>query len=221
MTDFQPWPKIPRTDKIRWYVTEKIDGTNAQIYIRELDSSEVFHPESIKVVTEGIQYADGSLPRRVYEVFAGSRKRWVIPTDDNHGFARWVQQNALELVAVLGPGRHYGEWWGDGIQKNPLGLAPGERRFSLFNTSRRDWLYSQAELHKVDLAALGVDTVPLLAHPQSYFEDARYAALPTLEASGGSVASPGHAAEGLVFFESGSNTYYKEIFGSTGPKGAQ
>jgi hypothetical protein len=33
----------------------------------------------------------------------------------------------------LGPGRHFGEWWGQGIQRN-YGLK--EKRFSLFNVSR-------------------------------------------------------------------------------------
>ena len=33
----------------------------------------------------------------------------------------------------MGPGRHFGEWWGQGIQRN-YGMA--EKRFSLFNTLR-------------------------------------------------------------------------------------
>jgi len=33
----------------------------------------------------------------------------------------------------LGQGRHFGEWWGQGIQRN-YGLK--EKRFSLFNTTR-------------------------------------------------------------------------------------
>ena len=65
---------------------------------------------------------------------AGSRSRWISPgkTTDNYGFAGWVTDHAHELVD-LGPGRHYGEWWGNGIQRG-YGLA--EKRFSLFNVHR-------------------------------------------------------------------------------------
>jgi hypothetical protein len=36
---------------------------------------------------------------------------------------------------LLGKGRHFGEWWGSGVQRG-YGLPKGERRFSLFNTIR-------------------------------------------------------------------------------------
>ena len=42
------------------------------------------------------------------------------------------KKNADELFK-LGPGRHFGEWWGQGIQRN-YGLK--EKRFSLFNVKR-------------------------------------------------------------------------------------
>ena len=84
-------------------ITEKIDGTNASVFITD----------------------DG-------EIFAGSRTRWITPEDDNMGFAAWVRDNA-EQLQQLGPGHHFGEWWGRGIQRN-YGLT--ERRFSLFNVSR-------------------------------------------------------------------------------------
>jgi hypothetical protein len=84
-------------------VTEKIDGTNACVVIGE----------------------DGSIA-------AQSRSRLITPQDDNYGFAKWVETNADEL-RKLGPGYHYGEWWGQGIQRN-YGLT--EKRFSLFNVSR-------------------------------------------------------------------------------------
>lgn len=103
-TEFVPFPKIARLSR-EVVVTEKIDGTNAQVYVSE----------------------DGS-------VMAGSRTKWITPADDNHGFARWVHENAAEL-AKLGPGSHFGEWWGSGIQRG-YGLARGEKRFSLFNVSR-------------------------------------------------------------------------------------
>ena len=62
-----------------------------------------------------------------------SRKRIITPEDDDYGFARWVERNAEELVK-LGDGRHYGEWTGLGIQKNPHQLS--EKKLFLFNTYR-------------------------------------------------------------------------------------
>jgi hypothetical protein len=68
-------------------ITEKIDGTNASILITD-DGSDI----------AGV----------------GSRTRWITPEDDNHGFAKWVKANHEELLK-LGPGHHFGEWWGNGI----------------------------------------------------------------------------------------------------------
>ena len=102
MSDFVAFPKIPRLSR-RCVITEKIDGTNACIFIGE----------------------DG-------EFLVGSRTRWITPENDNHGFARWAYEHKDELLG-LGPGRHFGEWWGQGIQR---GYGLKEKRFSLFNTSR-------------------------------------------------------------------------------------
>ena len=101
--DFAPFPKMPRLAR-EVIVTEKLDGTNAQVCISD----------------------DGETIR------AGSRTRWITPDDDNYGFAAWVEANRDELL-TLGPGRHFGEWWGAGIQRR-YGLT--EKRFSLFNVSR-------------------------------------------------------------------------------------
>ena len=100
--EFTPFPKMPRLSR-ECIITEKIDGTNASVYINA--------------------YGD---------IIAGSRTRWITPEDDNFGFAQWVYDNAHAL-GKLGPGHHFGEWWGSGIQRN-YGLK--ERRFSLFNTAR-------------------------------------------------------------------------------------
>lgn len=98
---------IPFPKIARWsrdcIVTEKIDGTNASIHITE----------------EG-------------ELLTGSRTRWITPEDDNFGFAKWAQEHKVELLS-LGVGSHFGEWWGQGIQRN-YGLK--EKRFSLFNVTR-------------------------------------------------------------------------------------
>lgn len=94
---FEAWPKIPRhAGKI--VITEKLDGTNAQVFI----------PES------------GD------EIYAGSRTRWITPQQDNYHFAEWVQANRTELLK-LGPGRHFGECCGSGIHgsRGHRGLLPG------------------------------------------------------------------------------------------------
>ncbi len=85
--EFIPFPKIARLNR-EVIVTEKIDGTNAQV-----------------VVTDS------------GEVLAGSRTRWITPESDNQGFARWVAEHADELRTGLGIGQHFGEWWGAGIQR--------------------------------------------------------------------------------------------------------
>ena len=51
------------------------------------------------------------------------------------GFARWVETNRERLITLLGPGLHFGEWWGSGIQRG-YGLTKGDKRFSLFNVER-------------------------------------------------------------------------------------
>ncbi len=90
MTDltFERFPKMARL-KRECVITEKIDGTNAQIVFNE----------------------DG-------EILTGSRNRIIVPGDDNYGFADWAYTNQIKLFKVLGKGRHYGEWWGSGIHRN-------------------------------------------------------------------------------------------------------
>lgn len=100
--EFKEFAKIPRFRR-DVVITEKIDGTNAQVFVRD----------------------DGL-------VLAGSRKRWLTPDSDNFGFCAWVNANADEL-RKLGPGRHFGEWWGPGIQR---GYGVAARRFSLFNVAK-------------------------------------------------------------------------------------
>ena len=98
-------------------ITEKIDGTNSSICITE----------------------DG-------QFLAGSRTRWITPQDDNFGFSKWAHENKEKLMG-LGVGHHFGEWWGQGIQRN-YGLK--ERRFSLFNVSR--WCLHGCEPKKIPQA---------------------------------------------------------------------
>lgn len=128
MIEFKAWPKTPRLFR-DVVITEKIDGTNAAIIIDEISEDGTAVPGGAPIVQSPI---DG----KSYTVGAQSRKRLITPASDNFGFARWVYDNAAELVK-LGPGHHYGEWWGSGIQR-AYGYKNGERFFSLFNTERWD-----------------------------------------------------------------------------------
>lgn len=163
--EFVPFPKIPRLRRTT-YVTEKIDGTNAQIMVN----------------------ADAT------DLRAASRKRLITPEADNFGFARWCEDNKDELLK-LGPGRHYGEWWGQGIQR---GYGLTEKRFSLFNTSR--WLDNP------DLPAC-CSVVPLLVIREDVGEAVKLG-LDILAT--GSVAAPGWSdPEGVVVFMSHANSLFK------------
>lgn len=179
MTEFQPWPKIARLNR-DITITEKIDGTNAAVII------------------------DESLA-----VYAQSRTRIIHPGDDNFGFAKWVDENAEALAWLLGPGHHFGEWWGQGIQRK-YGMT--EKRFSLFNTSR--W----ADLDPTDVPGLGV--VPVLYEgPFSQLEIA--IALDALE-NWGSKAAPGFMEpEGVVVYHHAANSMFKvTLKNDEAPKGA-
>lgn len=168
--EFQPFPKLARYSK-NIIITEKLDGTNAQIIIDE----------------------DGNIA-------AGSRTRLITPgkTTDNFGFAGWVHDNAAILVETLGPGRHFGEWYGQGIQRN-YGLE--EKRFALFNTSRWKDLKS----------SFGLTVVPVLYEGPHHTGDVVRAMSNLL--FDGSVAVPGYMnPEGIVIFHTASNTLYKKTF---------
>jgi len=163
---FVPFPKISRFSR-DVIVTEKIDGTNAQVYISD----------------------DGE------QVFAGSRTRWIDPHSDNFGFARWVEENRDELKR-LGPGSHFGEWWGSGIQR---GYGLKEKRFSLFNVSR--WGDDATRP-----SCCGV--VPTLW--QGNFRDFNAAEWLDLLRTEGSKAAPGFMQpEGIVIFHVPSGALFK------------
>ena len=170
--EFEAFPKIPRLRR-GIVITEKIDGTNAAIGISE----------------EG-------------RVYAQSRKRIITPDEDNFGFARWVAENAESLHEILGPGLHFGEWWGSGIQRG-YGLTKGEKRFSLFNVSR--W---GDNCDVEDYPGLAV--VPLL-YTGPYSDPAVDDVLATLHAQG-SVASPGFdKPEGIIVYHSAARQMFKVL----------
>lgn len=118
---FVCFPKIARLSR-NCIVTEKIDGTNAQIIVADAE----YEVANWLSTVEPVAVVDG------LKLIAGSRNRFLTIANDNFSFARWVADNAEELVK-LGVGRHFGEWWGQKIQRT-YGLE--EKRFSLFNTTR-------------------------------------------------------------------------------------
>ncbi len=127
---FLPFPKIYRLSR-PCIITEKIDGTNAQVIIlrHEVGSAPL---ADFAVNTTGA-IATHTTEDGGYELmYAGSRTRLITPEADNMGFARWVQEHAEELWA-LGAGRHFGEWWGSKIQR---GYGLKTKHFSLFNVSQ-------------------------------------------------------------------------------------
>jgi len=177
MIEFQEFPKIPRLSR-ECTITEKIDGTNAQILIA--DDLSPF------VLDSG----------REVPFMVGSRTRWIFPENDNHGFARWAYEHAEDLMA-LGPGSHFGEWWGQGIQRK---YNIGEKRFSLFNTYRWSDPATRPEC---------CDCVPVLY--TGVFDTAiAYLTLEDL-ATHGSIAAPGfEKPEGIVIYHHAARQYFKK-----------
>ena len=177
MIEFQPWPKIARLNR-DITVTEKIDGTNAAVIVGE-DLS----------------------------VSAQSRKRLITPEDDNFGFARWAAESAEALATALGPGRHFGEWWGAGIQRR-YGLD--HKRFSLFNTAR----YGETDFSELP----NVGTVPVL-YEGTFKEFNQEWTLDRL-ANVGSLAAPGFMnPEGIIIFHQAAQQMFKvTIEGDEAPK---
>lgn len=176
---FKAFESIPRL-KRTCLITEKIDGTNAQVWISD----------------------DGMT------VAAGSRNRWITPDDDNFGFARWVADNA-EQLKLLGPGHHYGEWWGAGIQRR-YGLS--EKRFSLFNTKR--WTAPGVVLP----ACVGL--VPVL-YEGDFSTAVVDNVMSELDAKG-SAASPGFMnPEGVVIYLPQARSLFKVTLGDDGHKTAK
>lgn len=163
--EFNKFEKIPRFSR-DCVITEKIDGTNAQIYIGE----------------------NG-------EFLTGSRNRWITPKDDNFGFSKWAHENKEELL-TLGVGRHFGEWWGQGILRN-YGLK--EKRFSLFNTGRWNEENKPKCCHVVPVLYAGMFGTNA---PQECID---------LLKENGSVASSGFdKPEGIIIYHIAGNLYFKK-----------
>lgn len=175
--EFIAFPKIPRLNRTVT-ITEKIDGTNACVVIVKEDDGDAW-------------------------VYAQSRKRIITPESDNFGFAAWVADHEEELIE-LGPGHHFGEWYGSGIQRN-YGLD--ERRFALFNTFR-----------PTDTLPSCVEQVPVLWRGEDMSGVNNCSEILRV---GGSVAVPGFPSpEGIVVYHHASRQNFKVLLeGDEIPKG--
>ena len=181
--EFIKFPKIPRL-KRGMFVTEKIDGTNAQIYIDYYAAIEKINDCNVVGTKDELI------------MFAGSRNRYLTFDKDNYGFFKYAQAYSTELFK-LGTGRHYGEWWGQGVQR---GYDLKEKRFSLFNVGRwgrpeatlPDCVYVVPELYRGEMDISVVNEL---------IEGLKI---------GGSVAAPGFMRpEGVVVFHTAMNGYFK------------
>lgn len=168
-------------------ISEKIDGTNACILITE----------------EG-------------QMLTGSRTRWITPQDDNFGFSAWAHAHKDELM-TLGVGRHFGEWWGAGIQRG-YGLQKGEKRWSLFNVSR--WCLAGETPQRIPTADPRIvkmqDVLPACCHLVPVLRRGMFStemaesALHELRERG-SLAAPGYKfPEGIVIFHIAANIGFKK-----------
>lgn len=102
--EFVPFPKIDQMKRAQMTITQKLHGTNAQIHVFKNDDH--------------------------IDLRCGSRSRWIIPGDDNFGFAKFVYDNKEEFIEKLGIGTHFGEWCGPGINS---GEGLKEKTFFLFD----------------------------------------------------------------------------------------
>lgn len=230
MNEFTPFPKISRLFR-RIIVTEKLDGTNGQVFIWDENAdvlvkgthvlAEGTHDQSVKAgpPPEGIPFLAtiGSV-----NIAAGSRNRWLTIEKDNFNFARWVRENASEL-AQLGHGRHFGEWWGLGIQR---GYGITEKRFSLFNTIR--WCPHGQEPKKIETQDPRIekyqDVLPACCHLVPVLYEGM---MSTLEINdqlicleeNGSEAAPGFMnPEGIIIYHTASNQCFKYTLDGDGHK---
>jgi len=171
--DFVKFPKIARLSR-GITITEKIDGTNGQICIGENGEFKV-----------------------------ASRKRFLTLEKDNFGFAAWAYAHKEELIEGLGPGRHFGEWWGAKIQR---GYNMKKQVFSLFDTSR----WNSKNVPKC------CDVVPVLMSGSFLLMDSigdwTRACMLSLRTYG-SQASPRYMnPEGIVIRHEAANVMFKKTF---------
>jgi len=187
--EFEAFPKIGRLNR-DCTITEKIDGTNAQLLFSE----------------EGILLC-GSRTRQIWPEGTEGKPKGC----DNMGFAGWAYDNMSALFKTLGPGRHYGEWAGAGIQRR---YDMTEKRFFLFNTKR----WTLEALMTNGAYELGLDVVPLI-YEGPFTTNICNNALEALRITGSGINSFPRP-EGIMVYHHGLRVMAKAtIVGDAGGKG--
>lgn len=210
--EFKAFEKISKFTGINMTITQKIHGTNAQIIIVPVNDFSPKDQSEVDAVNADIMSPFVWVEGKLYQLEIGSRTRFIVPGDDNYGFARFVRENKVEIVAKLGPGTHFGEWAGPGINS---GEGLKEKMFVLFNHYR---FPPERPLPK------NCTVVPIL-YTGPYSDQAVRDVLLDLKTNG-SKLSPGFMRpEGVVIEVAGKR--YKKVFepeetkwtqGSAGPK---
>ncbi len=196
--EFRSWGKTPRLFR-DIVITEKIDGSNSAIIFAEVLGEDVDHVGSNELIVRG---------DRLFQVGAQSKNRLITPgkTTDNYGFAAFVYANKEALFDLLGEGHHFGEWYGEGIQRRYGDANKGIRTFALFNTAKHKDTFGSFE----DEAGrhVLVESVPVL-YEGPFSEEAIQAILQEL-GKRGSIAVPFHPnPEGIVVYHTQSKQVYK------------
>ncbi len=217
MSELIKYGKTPRFYR-EAIVTEKIDGTNAGVFIKTCFFGEsVEHDPNRTAVVFGSALGDGGLPVEEYHVYAQSRNNFITPDRDNHGFSNWVLANAQALVGILGPGRHFGEWWGKGIQR---GYGADRKYWSLFTGSAIRMRKRLAGVTDPDLLAeamehIGLREVPVIS--TGPFSENLVRTCMDILRDKGSFASPGfRRPEGIIVHHLDAGQNFKVTFGSKG-----
>jgi len=231
---FIEFKKIPRLSR-DIIISEKLDGSNGQIFItsfekmkkeyncQSFEDVDDFKMEWESFVDNYCLYIHPENPHveekdKLY-IFAGSRNRWlqIGKNTDNHGFAAWVKEHGAELV-MLGEGRHFGEWYGKGINR---GYGLEEKRFALFNVSK--WQNKNLPLvdDKQQYPPSCCEVVPIL-YEGIFDTNVINVALEDLRVNG-SKAVPGYLnAEGICIYHTAAGQYFKKtLVGDKKPKGQE
>ncbi len=184
--EFKEFPKISRLSR-ECVITEKIDGTNASIYIGE----------------------DGAF-------LTGSRTQWITPEKDNYGFSRWAHDHKEELMG-LGVGHHFGEWWGSGCQRGYDLLKGEKRfslfntgRWAMHGNELKKYPTQDPRVIKSQAyPPLCCQVVPVLY--EGTFETMECNHTLAVLQMGGSKASPGFMKpEGIVIYHKAGNVLFKK-----------
>jgi hypothetical protein len=110
------WAKTQRAENLSYIITEKLDGTNAVLYI----------------------------DKGTKELYCGSRNHWLGHHQDNHGFWNWcnVPERKQLILECLPHNQYiYGEFIGKGIQRG-YGMDHKELRLFIDFRQRYEFMYN-------------------------------------------------------------------------------